>query len=54
MTYGFFGYSLGRLIEEETFTAAVILAFICYFLSLAYHVSDFNLVKDSVDNNFED
>jgi hypothetical protein len=42
MTYGFFGYSLGRLIEEET------------FLSLAYHVSDFNLVKDSEDNNFED
>ena len=53
MLYGFLGYYLGRLIEKETFTAAVVLAFICYFLSLAFHIDHFSFLKDSEEINYD-
>lgn len=53
MYYGVLGYSFGRIIDNETFTAAVILAFICYFLSLAFHIDHFSFLKDSEEINYD-
>jgi hypothetical protein len=47
MTYGFIAYAIGRKMDEEDFTAGVVLAFVVYFISLAAHKDHFDFLSNA-------
>jgi hypothetical protein len=47
MAYGIIAFFIGRVIDNETFTAGVIFAFIAYFISLIAHKDHFDFLSNA-------
>lgn len=47
MVYGIIGFYIGKSLDETDFTAAVVFAFLAYFISIIAHIDHFYFLKDA-------